>query len=122
MAMENGGEGKVEKRWSGRQLIPEVLVDLRRDTASETPDWVGSAVDISLKGMLLRLPLEAGRGELLYVDFTLGPHTFRRLKAIVLRRELGDLGVLGFTAWPLQEQLELAAWLKDRAAEEEPQP
>ena len=117
MAMENGGEGKHGKRWSGRQPIPGVLVELRRDTASETPDWVSSAVDINLNGMLLQLPREVGRGEQLYVTFTLGDsYAFRRLRAVVLRRDLGELGVLSFSAWPLDKENELAAWLRLQAA------
>ena len=69
-----------EKRLSSRRPIPLVLVELRRDIDSETPDWVSSAVDISLKGMLLQLPLEVGLRELLYIGFTLGDsHAFDRL-------------------------------------------
>ena len=112
-----------ERRSSTRQPIPEVSVELRRNIDSDTPDWVSSAVNISLRGMLLQLPLETSPGALLYVGFTLGgSHVFSRLVAVVLRRELGELGVLGFRDWPLDKQYELSLWLQKQAAEEEPHP
>ena len=127
--MREAGEKKYDiERSSSRQSIPEVLVELRRNIDSETPDWVGSAVDIALGGMFLELPPEAGLGDLFYVTFTLGdPRTsFRRLGAVVLSRRprgeplprvrTGDLGVLGFTAWPLEKEYELEAWLREHAA------
>ena len=137
MAMKNE-ERKVERRSSPRQFIPEVLVELRRDVDSETLGWVKSAVDISLNGMLLQLPLEVALGDFLYVGFTLcEPRTpLRGLRAVVLSRRprgplrgsllvgrwpavrTGDLGVLGFTGWPLEKEYELAAWLKRTGAEE----
>ena len=122
--MRSGIDRKYfEKRLSYRQPIPGVLVELRRDVDSETPDWVGSAVDISRRGMLLRLPSEVGRRELLYVTFTLGDSdTFTRLGAVVLRRDLGDLGALGFSGWPLEKEFELAAWLRRSEAEAESRP
>ena len=103
-------------RWSPRHPIPGVLVESRRNIDSETPDWVGSAVDISLNGMLLQLPPEVGRGEQLYVTFTLGDWcAFSRLRAVLIRRDIGDLGALRFSAWPQEKEDELEAWLKERA-------
>ena len=32
------------------------------------------------------------------------------------RVRTGDLGVLGFTAWPLEKEYELEAWLREHAA------
>ena len=67
--------------------------------------------------MLLQLPLETGPGALLYVGFALdGSHVFSRLGAVVLRRGLGELGALGFRAWPPEKVDELAAWLQEQAA------
>ncbi len=107
-----------KKRESGRQAIPQVLVELRRNIDSATPDWINLASNISLRGMLVHLPPEVRMGDLLYVGFTLGdPRTsFIGLEAIVIRRGSGGLGVLGFPAWPLEKQNELAAWLQERAA------
>ena len=117
LAMRNEVERKAEKRSSGRQPIPEVAVELRRDTYSENPAWVCSAVDIGLRGMRLRLPPWVGLGESLDVVFTLAdPRTsFGPLRAIVLGRESDDIGVLGFEAWPLEAKHELAVWMRRRA-------
>ena len=107
-----------ERRSSTRQAIPEVLVELRRNVHSETPDWVKSAVNISRKGMLLHLPEGMRLGDLVFVRFTLSEPraSFRRLEAIVIRRDQGALGVLGFADWPQEKENELAAWLQARAA------
>lgn len=106
-------EGQVERRSSSRRPIPHVLVELRKDVDAEAPDWVERAVDISSGGVLLQLPRDLGLRELLRITFSLGhAHTFSNLRAVVLRRELGDLGVLLFTAWPLHKQEELREWLR----------
>jgi len=89
---------------------------LRQSIGSKTPDWLSSAVDISLKGILLQLPPELGLKELLRLTFTLGEsHLFSQQRAIVLRRDLGGLGMLFFAAWPLDKQEELEAWLQEEA-------
>ena len=127
-------ERNVERRSSPRQPVPGLQVELRR-VGTETPTWVCSAADISLRGMLLQLPPELGPGEFLHVWFTLGDsHAFRRLGAVVLSRRPreqsplrprlllgparrpGELGALGFTAWPRQKRNELAVWLRERSA------
>ncbi len=134
------GERKVERRSSRRQPVPGLQVELRR-VGTETPTWVCSAADISLRGMLLRLPPELGPGEYLHVGFILGDsHAFRRLGAVVLSRRPrrqslpprlllgqarrpGELGALGFTAWPWKKRYELEVWLKERSAlKKAPQP
>ena len=117
--MRSEGERKVERRSSVRRPIPQVLVELRQSIGSETPDWVGSAVDISLKGILLELPPELGLRELLRLTFTLGDsHVFWQQRAIVLRRDTGDLGMLFFAAWSLDKQEELGTWLREQAFRE----
>ena len=109
-------EGKLERRSSSRQPVPDVLVALTQSIDSESPQWVCSAVDVSSKGILLHLPPELGLREMVRVTFSLSSScAFSQLRAIVVRRDLGDLGMLFFAGWPLHKQKEMSVWLRDQA-------
>lgn len=114
MTMDMNVDGqREERRRSARHPVPELLIELRRNVDSATPDWAASAVDISLRGMLLQLPPVVALGEYLHLRFMQrGPlFGFERLGAVVLRHEHGNLVALGFTGWPREALDLLAAWL-----------